>query len=334
MFNRLKQIAALLCFALFLITLLMTWWLLARSSVKPGYILVEPGDRYSRVISKLYSGGVIHSPWLFAKISVLFGVDRRIIPGRYNFSGRISNLDIMKKLWHRDILISSVTIPEGFSLRQIKARLAQDCGLDPRQFDSLTHDSAFLTALGIRSGFAEGYLFPDTYRLPWGISPADAIKMMSGQFFSRVNDSLMQRVRQLGMTLPAVLTMASIIELEAYADDELSVIASVYYNRLHIGMPLQADPTVIYGMGGITRGLKLSDYHFPSTYNTYLHKGLPPSPICSPGMKAIMAALYPAQTNYLYFVADGKGRHVFNRTYQAHLHDNYRIKKELHQNGG
>ena len=331
MIDRLKHFLAALLFALFLITLALTWWLLARSTMKPGYVLVEPGDRFSRVVAKLNANGIVNSPWLFSKISVLFGVDRRIIPGRYNFSGRMSNFDIIKRLWRRDIVISLVTIPEGFSTRQIKLRLAQDCGIDPHLFDSLAHDSSFLTRLGIQSGFAEGYLFPETYRLPWGIAAAEAIRMMTGQLFSRLNDSLLQRARQMGMTLEDVLTMASIIELEAYAKDELSTIASVYYNRLRVGMPLQADPTVIYGMGGLDRGLKISDYHFPSTYNTYRHRGLPPSPICSPGMKAIIAALYPAQTNYLYFVADGKGRHVFNRTYQAHLHDNYRIKKALHQ---
>lgn len=334
MIDKLRRVLAALLFLLFLASLLTVWWLLSHTPLAPGYILVEPGDRFSQVVGKLHEKGFVHSPWLFSKVGVILGIDRRIIAGRYNFDGRMSNLDIMRKLRRGDIVISKVIIPEGFTVRQIKRRLEQDCGIDPRLFDSLAHDSAFLSGLGIPSDFAEGYLFPETYILPWGISAADAIKMMSSQLFSRLNDSLLQRARQLGMTLEDVLTMASIIELEAFADDELSIIASVYYNRQRIGMPLQADPTVIYGMGGLDRGLKISDYHFPSTYNTYLHKGLPPTPICSPGMKAIMAALYPAETNYLYFVADGKGRHIFNRTYQAHLRDNYRIKKLLHQDGG
>lgn len=313
--------------------IIFVWWLISPNQITPTSVIIEPGEKFSQVVAKLRDSKVVRSPWLFSKVGVIIGLDRRIIPGRYDFGGRAANYDILRKFGIGDILIARVTIPEGFNLKQIAERLRLTIGLDSHQFDSLARDRQFLSDLGINAPLAEGYLFPDTYRIPWGIPAGDVMAILTKELFTRAGDSLMAKAALRGIDLHELLTMASIIELEALADDELPTMASVYYNRLRIGMPLQADPTVVYAMNGLDRPLMLSDYKFPSPYNTYRQRGLPPTPICSPGMKAILAALNPADTDYLYFVADGRGRHIFNRTYQQHLRDNARIKRELRRAG-
>jgi UPF0755 protein len=305
------------------------WWLFARHNSYPASIIVEHGEPFYKIVVKLKDREVIGSPWLFSKIGILAGLDRQVIPGRYDFDRKVSNFDVLRKLWQGDIAVMSFTVPEGYNLKQIRQLLHQRCGTDPDAFDSLVRDSHYLAWLGIEAGFAEGYLFPETYNFQWGITATEAVETMIGELFLRLNDSMMARCNSLGYTLHELLTMASIIELEGTAADEFGKIASVYSNRDKIGMKLQADPTVIYGMGGLDRELRVKDYQFPSRYNTYLYKGLPPTPICSPGLRAIMAAMYPDSTDYYYFVADGNGRHIFNKNYKQHLKDTQRIKKEL-----
>ncbi|MFH1700212.1 MAG: endolytic transglycosylase MltG [Candidatus Zixiibacteriota bacterium] len=317
--------------ALILLSILVIvggWWLFSRQDIYPASILVEPGDRFHNVVVKLNERDIVGSPWFFSKAGIIIGLDRHIIPGRYDFEKRISNFEILRKLWRGDIAVLNVTIPEGFILMQIRELLHQKCGANPERFDSLVRDSSYLSALGIDAGFAEGYLFPETYRFQWGITSREAVETMTAYLFQHLDDSLLERGRELGYNLDEILTMASIVESEGSHADEFPLIASVYRNRLNTGMKLQADPTIIYGMGGLDRTLMIKDYQFSSAYNTYLHEGLPPTPICSPGMNAIMAVLYPDSTDYYYFVADGKGRHIFNETYQGHLRDTRRVKNQ------
>jgi len=301
------------------LTILFAWWLLVPHRIYPASIFVGKGEPFYKVVRQLKDREVVSSPWLFSKVGIVIGLDRRVVPGRYDFSRNASNFGIMRKLWRGDIAYMSLTIPEGTTLRQIQSLLSRRCGTDRNDFDSLARDSMYLAGLGIKTGFAEGYLFPETYRFEWGISANDAITAMVHQFFAHIDNAMIARADSMGYSLPDLLTMASIIEREGFFADEYPVIASVYYNRYRKGMKLQADPTVIYGMGGLDRSLTTDDYKFPSAYNTYIHKGLPPTPICSPGMAAIDAALNPDSTDYLYFVADGSGRHVFTKTYQEHL---------------
>ncbi len=300
-------------------TILFGWWLFIPHRISSASIFVERGEPFYKVVRQLKDRDVVASPWFFSKIGIIAGLDRRVVPGRYDFGKSVSNFGIMRKLWRGDIAYMVLTIPEGVNLGQIGSLLDQRCGTDRRSFDSLVRDSLYLAGLGIETGFAEGYLYPETYRFEWGIPAENAIAAMVGQFHAHIDDAIIARADSMGYTLPDLLAMASIIEREGFFSDEYPVIASVYYNRFRKGMKLQADPTVIYGMGGLDRALTTNDYKFPSAYNTYIHKGLPPTPICSPGMTAIMAALYPDSTDYLYFVADGSGRHVFTKTYQEHL---------------
>jgi UPF0755 protein len=327
--KRLKKYLAIAASLIIVAVIAFGWWLFYPQDIYPASIFVESGDPFYRLVRKLKDREVVRSPWLFSKVGILIGLDHKIAPGRYDFKRRVSNYRIMRKLWRGEIAFTTVTIPEGLNLSQIGALLHQRCGTSREIFDSLVRDSGFLTALDLPTGFAEGYLFPETYRFEWGISAPHAIRTMVEQLRSRLDEKLLARSDSMGYTLHELLTMASIIEMEGLNHDEFGTIASVYRNRYEKGMKLQADPTVIYGMGGLDRDLLIKDYQFPSAYNTYLHEGLPPTPICSPGMEAIRAALYPDSTDYLYFVADGNGRHIFNKTYKKHLEDTRRIKREL-----
>jgi len=300
------------------VAVFMAWWLFGPHRIYPASILVEEGDPFYKVVRKLKDRQVVRSPWLFSKIGIIVGLDHRVYPGRYDFDRSVSNFEIMRKLWRGDIAYMSMTVPEGFTLAQVGDLLHQRCGTDRDIFDSLVRDSQYLAGLGIEAGFAEGYLFPETYRFEWGITADHAIRTMVGELFTRMDNAVTARAADLGYTLHELITMASIIEREGFYRDEYPTIASVYYNRYTTGMKLQADPTVIYAMGGLDRDLLVKDYEFPSAYNTYVHHGLPPTPICSPGMAAIKAALFPDSTDYLYFVADGSGRHVFTKTYREH----------------
>jgi UPF0755 protein len=179
----------------------------------------------------------------------------------------------------------------------------------------LGRDTAFLRSLGIPD--LEGYLFPETYLVPWGTPPEQVVKEMVAMFRAKT-DSLWSSSLPRGMTKEDVLKLASIIQAEIKLDSELPKVASVYHNRLRLRMRLDADPTVIYGLGGLGRPLDRSDLKIPTPYNTYLRYGLPPTPINSPGLAAFRAALHPDTSAYLYFVADGSGGHRFSRTNDEH----------------
>ncbi|MDD4050997.1 MAG: endolytic transglycosylase MltG [candidate division Zixibacteria bacterium] len=329
MIKLLSKIAAITALVILVIGGVSAWWLFSGTTIPPTSVIVDTGDTFTKVVDKLRDKGLVGFPWLFTKVGTMAELDTRIIPGRYDFSGQVSNYGILNKLWRGDIVIATVTVPEGYNLRQIAKLLYDKCGVDQKIFDSLTQDRQFLSSLGVGAGFAEGYLYPETYLLRWGLPATEAISVMVRQLNDRLTPPLLARADSLGYNKHNLLTMASIIQREGKEPDEFPRIASVYQNRYKIGMRLQADPTVIYGMGGLSRKLLYRDYKFPSPYNTYLHPGLPPTPICSPGMTAIMAALYPERTKYLYFVADGSGRHVFNSTFDDHKRDIRSIKKRV-----
>jgi len=165
----------------------------------------------------------------------------------------------------------------------------------------------------------EGYLFPDTYRVPFGSSAADVVNQMTARAHASWTEAYERRAREIGMSHHDVMTLASIVEAEARVADERPTIAAVYHNRLRTGMRLEADPTVAYAMGGYRGRLFYKDLAIESPYNTYRRTGLPPGPICNPGVQALRAAVNPTRTEFLYFVADNSGGHVFSRTFEEHL---------------
>ncbi len=295
-------------------------------------IMVQPEDSFSKVLSNLKETGVIKDDYLFRRLAILTGLDRDLTPGRYDFSGNVSLRGVLRKFTSRDIATVKITIPEGLTARQIAGYFGRAGLVDSSDFAALAYDSAYALSKYHLPGF-EGYLFPETYRFWYGMSAEMILDDLIKQFRNlagRVLDDLAPD------NLPSdkIVILASIIEAEAQYADEMPIISSVYRNRLKRGMLLQADPTVIYAIGRLDRPLWYKDLEYDSPYNTYKYKGLPPGPINNPGLDAIKAATFPAKTDYLYFVADGTGRHVFSRTLREHNRAKQDYKKKLKEQSG
>jgi UPF0755 protein len=299
-------------------------WLVAfvapiHSAGGKGIILtIQRGESADQVYSTITRSHVVSNIVLFRIFSKIFGIDRKIKAGKYLLSGYYSDYDVMRLISAgKSNLLVSVTIPEGMDTRQIAEICHHDLGVDSAAFAREALGDSMAEVLGVPSSNLEGYLFPDTYDFYYGTKPGEIMKRMTDEFKFYFNDSLKERARVMGYTVNQIMTMASIVEAEAQIDSERAIIASVYYNRLRKRMPLDADPTIEYALGKHTE-IYYKDLHIKSPYNTYENYGLPPTPICSPGLKSIMAALYPDTTDYLYFVANGKGGHVFTVTFRAH----------------
>ncbi|MEW5994576.1 MAG: endolytic transglycosylase MltG, partial [Candidatus Zixiibacteriota bacterium] len=215
------------------------------------------------------------------------------------------------------------TIPEGTPIWEVASIVADSLDLDSAAFVALNQDSAFLEQTGLPC--VEGYLFPETYVFPWGVTEIDVAKVMVQQFRDKT-DTIWPDSLPLNLSPHDIVTLASIIEVETKLDDERPLVASVYYNRLRRNWRLDADPTVIYGLGGLDRPLYRNDLRKDTPYNTYVYGGLPPTPINSPGLAAIAAAINPVESDFYFFVANDSGGHIFSRTNAEHNRARNRLK--------
>ncbi len=281
-------------------------------------VTISRGMAADQVYSRLSQDDVISNAILFRLFSRVFGIDRSIKAGKYLFTGHYSDYDVLKLIASgKSNLLVHVTIPEGLTVRQIAGIYHRELGVDSTLFAAEALGDSMASELGIPSKNLEGYLFPETYDFYYATEPGEILKRMTDEFKLFFNDSLRSRAMAIGYSVNQVMIVASIVEAEARVDSERPIIASVYYNRLMKNMPLEADPTIEYALGEHTR-IYYKDLRINSPYNTYEHYGLPPTPICNPGMKSIMAALYPDTTRYLYFVATGSGGHRFSVTFREH----------------
>jgi len=246
------------------------------------------------------------------------GYEKDIPAGRFKLIKAQTNFDIIDQLVNGVHLNKQVTIFEGWTVSMIARVLEEKLGMDPEGFENACNNSLLLWKWGIAAESFEGYLFPETYRFSEDESPQEIVGRMVEEYKKNFNDDLRMRMKDIGMTEREVITLASIIEGEAIYNRERPVIAGVYHNRLKLGMRLQADPTIQYIVEDGPRRLLKKDLKIDSPYNTYLNYGLPPGPINNPGLESIKAALYPADTEYLYFVARGDGYHNFSRTEEEH----------------
>jgi UPF0755 protein len=227
--------------------------------------------------------------------------------------------EVLDHLRKGRIIEYEVVIPEGYNLFQIGWTLSGTPLIsEPHEFIDLVKNKAYVHSLGIEADTLEGYLFPDTYYLPKGITLEDIPKKMVQRYKAVFTDGKRNRAKELGFTEQQIITLASIVEKEAKIDSERKLISAVYHNRLKQGMKLQADPTAVYGTKAWITQVTREDLKRRSPYNTYLHKGLPPGPIANPGEGAILAALYPENVDYLFFVAQGDGSHFFSKDFHAH----------------
>lgn len=263
---------------------------------------------------------IVMNRWVFALAARISGAAPRLQPGVYRFPHGMSAFEIAGHIAAgRFIVEYRVTIPEGSTLRQIATILRRTLGTDSAAFMQACSSRRLLRELGITARTAEGYLMPDTYLFRPDTPPENIIRRLHATLRAALTRELMQRMKQRGQTLHEVLTMASLVDGETSLAEERARVAGVYYNRLHRGMMLQADPTVQYIIPDGPRRLFYRDLAIRSPYNTYRVHGLPPGPINNPGRAAIRAALYPEAHSFLYFVANGRGGHTFTRTGAEHL---------------
>lgn len=305
----------------------------ASSDKSPVNFQVAPGELPTDVATHLQEQGLITSSDLFVNLVKYLHVGEKIQAGEYVLNRAMTMGEIAESLQHGRAKMVTVTIRPGWRAEEIADYLGT-LGLAKFNKDQFlqavkngNYDYAFLRDRPKGSSTSiEGYLFPESYNVPFDIEPDALITLMLDTYNQRVTDTMRQQAAASQRTLQDVMTLASIIEREAVVPDERPVIASVYLNRLKKKMPLQADPTVQYAMGYQTATqqwwkspVTLDEYQaVDSPYNTYIHSGMPPGPICNPSLASIVAALQPAQTEYLYFFAKGDGSHVFAKTYEEH----------------
>jgi UPF0755 protein len=309
-------------------TALTVWSALTLASCTPPpgapreRVVVPPRATFAQVTDSLMAHRVITlRPW-FKLLARVRQVDRDVHAGIYEFPQGSSAWQVLSTLAAGKVLQVRFTAPEGLTVLEL-ADLAEERLHIPAE--SLTIAASDLNAardLGLGGNSMEGFLLPETYQLREGISARELVRVMVEEFLRQWPPAWNARLDSLHLTRADILALASIVEGEARHDADRPIIAGVYMNRLRRGMPLQADPTVQYALqlrtGERKPRLFFKDYGFPSPYNTYLHQGLPPGPVNSPGLRSIEAALYPADVPYLYFVAGLDGRHVFSRTIREH----------------
>lgn len=281
---------------------------------------INDGETFSSVVERLYEQKIIPNKFNFRTAAFLYGAEKKIKAARFKIPNDLSYLDLLDLFINGPAdYLKSIKINNGQTLKWLGAKVKRYLKIDSSAFVSKACDKGFIESLGLNVSNMEGYLFSKTYKMYENTSPEEAIKIFYYAFQDFYNDSLKNRTKEIGMTIHQVLTLASIIKGETDNIKEMKRISGVYHNRLRIGMPLQADPTIQYLLPGGWRRLTYKDLQINSPYNTYKYKGLPPGPINNPGSDAIIAALYPEKNNYLYFVSNGNGSHRFSRTYTEHL---------------
>jgi len=288
-------------------------------------VIIKPGDGFATVAEQLLDGGVVRSGLMLKLPARWRELDKKLVVGRYDFTGENSCRSVLSKLERGDFLKIRVTVYEGAPIWKVASVLAERMEVDSLEIMALSTDSLFLDSLGLP--YLEGYLYPETYFFPWGTNTRQMLSEMTAMHKAQTADLWTDTIPN-GLSREEVIVLASIVEAEALRDDEKPRIASVYQNRLRKRMKLDADPTVIYGLGGLDRPLSRRDLKKDTPYNTYRKRGLPPTPINSPGLAAIKAVLQPETTEYLYFVADGTGYHRFSKTNAEHNRARYEIKQK------
>ena len=297
-------------------------------------ISIPKGASAQSVAALLRESSCLQNESIFKLALTLTMKNKHIIPGRYNVKGISSIGQLVKMITSQSSDRVKITLIEGWPMERYAEALNKELKIDTYEFLRLCKDYNFIHSLGIDAPSLEGFLAPDTYILLRTYTEENIIRIMVNQF-----NHNMQRIKEsapsVHLNKREITTLASIIQGEAMFVDEMPTISSVYNNRLKKGMLLQADPTIQYILPGKPRRLYNKHLKVDDPYNTYKYKGLPPGPINNPGYLALYAAAHPSQTSYLYFVADGEGRHIFSNSNEEHnqakliLKQNRRKKRKL-----
>jgi UPF0755 protein len=311
----------------------------ASSDSTTSVFTINPGETAATIAPRLQREGLVADSQLFLYVVRYRGVDAQLEAGEYELRPSMTMDEIIDTLQHGRLREVTVTIPEGKRAEEVAALLEESGAVDSETFMAVVRSgSGAYDFLSDRPADApssvEGYLFPETYRIPVDYDAAQILDLLLSTFGERFTAEMRQTAADHGMTVHQVVTLASIVEREAVVAEERPIIASVYLNRLDQGMYLQSDPTVQYALGyqedaGQWWKIPMSleeDVQVDSPYNTYMYPDLPPGPICSPGLASIQAVLDPAETPYLFFFSKFDGSHAFAETYEEHLQN-----QELYQ---
>ncbi len=288
------------------------------SSIKEEVVTIPKGTGVNALADSLNAHHLLRSRWSFQIAARILGTAKKLHAGLFRIQPGLSNSQICRRLSGAEYaLILQATFPEGITMYRAASIARDKLGLDSAIFLRFATDTAFLHSLGIppEAKTGEGYLFPDTYEFLLSADPRGLVERMVKRWKKIVADSLYAQSEEENLSLHELMTIASIVEAEARRAQERDTIAGVYLNRLRIGMKLDADPAVAYGLH-LTRPITHDELLKPGPYNSYMNVGLPPGPICSPGAASVWAVLHPAKHPYLYFVArrDGSGGHYFSKT--------------------
>ena len=288
----------------------------------PVYFTVRPGMSVSEIGKELYERGIIDSEMKFWWTAKLNGFENKVKSGTFAMQTGMTPRDALEILVYGNTVTIRFTIPEGFSVRDIAQRLDDEGLVKADAFISLAKTYRPYPYVEERENVlyaVEGFLFPDTYEINGEFDAARIMQMMAENFDRRLTKDMRDRAREMDLSIYELVTLASLVEKEAYHEEDRPIIAQIFLKRLRLGMPLQADPTVQYLLDAPKEDLLYRDTEIESPYNTYQNVGLPPGPIASPGTASLMAVLHPADTNYLYFVADRNGNNYYATNYADHL---------------
>jgi UPF0755 protein len=292
-------------------------------------IQIEKGSPVSVIGELLYQKKIISSYSIFTLYYRLFFSSLSLKSGEYQFDAAMTMKEVIMKLHSGKMILYKITVKEGMTLEETGEFLAANHGINDDDFIRITKNSGLIMDLDPDADDLEGYLFPDTYLVPGKISAEDLVGLMIQKFRKNFTNPFYLQAQRLHFSIRNVVTLASLIEKETAAREERFLISSVFHNRLKRGMPLACDPTIIYILkkqNQYTGDIRWKDLKLDSPYNTRKYPGLPPGPICSPGLASIEAALYPEETDYLYFVAKDLKTHYFSKTLKEH---NWAVRKYI-----
>ena len=278
------------------------------------HIIVARGSTFHDIAGQLANAGIIGNQTAFRLYAKFTHADTAAHAGEFRFEPHQTAAQVLQQLESGGAQVAKwITIPEGFTAKQIAQRLQDENIGDAAAYEAaFLHDSIVVD--GVRTKNLEGYLFPSTYLIPNDASPKTIEDILTAQFRKELPKDAARKARERGLSIPQIVTLASLIEREAKADDERPLMAGVYYNRLHLGMPLEVDASIEYALPEHHDVITYGDLKIDSPYNTYLHEGLPPTPIANPGAPSLQAAFNPKPSPYLYYVYKGNGHHAFART--------------------
>ena len=273
---------------------------------------IPSGTNAKEIVNVLGNNEIIRkNNYTFRILIKIMKLEDQLKYGEYNLSPSMNMLQILDKLVKGEVITYKITIPEGYTCKQIAELLEKK---------EIAEKEVFLELVKNKEKSWEGYLFPDTYEVPKKYGAENTVKLMLSNFNQiATKNKFEDKAEKIGFSLDEIIILASIIEKEAKFTEEKSKVSSVFHNRLKTGMKLQSCATIQYILEEPKEKLDENDLKIDSPYNTYLYKGLPPEAICNPGLDSIMAALDPEEGDYLYFVLGENGRHIFSKTYQEHL---------------